>query len=119
MKTYRRSLDGRAVIVVHSGTKFITPQPGRLTTDVNSPLCRQIFNTAVTTIESERQPHPVLDDIGRKSVTFMRKGACVRLPIVAPRQLTWQYQLSRSNQRSGFIGSAKALPFSTIQKLLK
>jgi hypothetical protein len=65
------------------GTELVTPQPNRFTTDLDTPLCQHIFNIVVTEIESAIQPHCILDDIGRKSVAFIRVGECVHSPIVA------------------------------------
>ena len=72
------------------GTELVAPQPDRFTTDLDSSMSQQFFNIAVTEIESVIQPFRLLDDIGRKSVTFIRVGASVHWPIVAQRQLTCQ-----------------------------
>ena len=60
-------------------------------TDVNPALCQQVFNIAVTKIESEIEPHRVLDDIGWESMAFICGGASIHSPILAQGQLTWQY----------------------------
>ena len=90
-KTVRRSLGGRAVIVVHTWTKFIAPQLDRLTTDFNPPLCQQLFNITMAEIESEIEPHRVRDDIGRESMAFICRSASIHSHILAQRQLIWQY----------------------------
>jgi hypothetical protein len=85
-KTVRRSLVGRAVLV-------IAPQPDRLTTDFNPPLCQQLFNITMAEIESEIEPHRVRDDIGRESMAFIYVGGGTSIysRILAQRQLIWQY----------------------------
>jgi hypothetical protein len=63
----------------------------RFTVALDSPLRQQIFNIAVTEIESVMQPHCILNHIGQESVTFIRMGACAHSPIVAQSQLTWRH----------------------------
>ena len=80
-----------AVIVEHTvGPNLLHHRriDSRLT---DSPLSQQIFNIAVTEIESEIQPHRVLNDLGRKSVAFVKAGLFIHPPIVAQTRLIWQY----------------------------
>lgn len=55
----------------------------------------------MTEIEPVVQPYRVLNDVRRKSVTFVRMGGCVHSPIVAQRELTWQYQSESCARVSG------------------
>jgi hypothetical protein len=56
-----------------------------------TPLCQQIFNITTAEIESEIEPHRVLDDIGRESMTLICEGASLHSRILAQRQLIWQH----------------------------
>ena len=49
----------------------------------------------MTKIKSKVEPHSILDDFGRKSVTFVHFGI-IHLDIIADGQLSWQYPKNRS-----------------------
>jgi hypothetical protein len=59
-------------------TEFITPEPIFLAANGNTSLSEQVFNIAVTKIESVVKPGCVTDDLGREAVTF----ACVHIMIL-------------------------------------
>ena len=53
------------------GTKFDAPETDRFSGDHDAPLIQEIFNIAVTEIESVVEPDSVGYDVGRKSVAFI------------------------------------------------
>ena len=84
---------------------------------LDPPMSQQIFNIAVTEIESVIQPYRVLDDIARKSVTFIRVGASVHWQIVAQRQLTCQYPSVCTVIVQSSIRAPNACPFRSPHHL--
>lgn len=46
----------------------------------------------MTEIESVRPPHCILNEVGGKSVAFIRADVCVHSPIVGQQQLISQYR---------------------------
>jgi hypothetical protein len=85
-KTYRRSPGGRAAIVVHTWDQIYCTTTGATHDSHRPSLCQQIFNITMTEIESEIEPHRVLDDVGRKSMAFICWGAILHSHILAQQQ---------------------------------
>ena len=82
-------------------TELVTPQPVRFTADLNTPVREQPFYITVTEIEAVEQPYCVLNDVGRKSMTFIRVSEGVHSPIVGQPLLTWQYRPPTVSGRRG------------------
>jgi hypothetical protein len=70
--------------------ELVTPQSNRFARDNNSTLSQQIFNIVVAEIEPKVEPHRILDDFRRESVSFVQ-FLTIHLPIIAYGHLTWQY----------------------------
>ena len=53
--------------------EFDTPQSNRLVADRNTTLGHKILDIATAQIEAMIEPDNVLNDLGRKSVTFVHR----------------------------------------------
>ena len=65
-----------------SGLKFVAPQTDRLVADDNPPLSQQIFNITAAQVEAMVEPNHMLNDLERKSVTFVKRGESIHPTIV-------------------------------------
>ena len=57
-------------------SKLITPKADSLITDLDAPLGHQVFDVAVTQVETMVQPHGILNDLGWESVALIHFGLC-------------------------------------------
>jgi len=78
-----------------SGAKLDAPQTNRLIADDNAALSQKILDVAGTQIEPMVEPNGVLNDLGRKSVAFVKRCGSIHLAIVALPPLTCQYPGAR------------------------
>ncbi len=58
----------------NNGPNFVAPQSNRLVTHVDAAHGEQVFDVAVTEIETMVEPNRMLNDRGRKSVSFVEPG---------------------------------------------
>jgi len=75
------------------GPKLDTPQSGRFVADHDSALGHEIFDVTNTQIEAVIEPDSVLNDLGRKRMTLIRRCGLIHSAIVVQIRLTCQYPL--------------------------
>ena len=73
------------------GTELDAPQTNGLIADGDAALGQQILYISMTEIESEVEPHGVLNDLRRESVTSVQRCESLHPAIVNQPPLTCQY----------------------------
>ena len=73
------------------GPKLDAPQPNRFVADRDSAFGHEIFDVTSTQIEAVVEPHCVLDDLSRETVTSVHRCGLVHSTIVIQTRLTCQY----------------------------
>ena len=68
--------------------ELIAPQPHRLVTHLDSAFGEQVFDVAVAEIDTMVEPDRVLNDGGRKPVSFVEIGRWAHVGMVAQAHLT-------------------------------